>query len=232
MCHTQLTLSCCHTVLWYRLSPLSSLFQPGAGRDTWTPSVAQNPIPRTDPSELVWHSHSMSQPILGPCPLCVPSVLQYCWRWTGFNFGLDLLVTYTNRYIIFKRNTLNQPCSGSVSLQPRRSIAFRCQPRGPGDALSAASPAGIRCCCHRVSDIKKCYHLLRRNFLCWKNTGDWSDFTVVSPGYAWPRSMAVGRWFAAGQRAIRSWRWRRTRCVCVLLSCWTWMVEFKALKKC
>ncbi|KAF7236726.1 Germ cell-less protein-like 1 [Varanus komodoensis] len=49
----------------------------------------------------------------------------YCWRWTGFNFGFDLLVTYTNRYIIFKRNTLNQPCSGSVSLQPRRSIAFR-----------------------------------------------------------------------------------------------------------
>ncbi|XP_075714630.1 germ cell-less protein-like 1 isoform X1 [Rhinoderma darwinii] len=49
----------------------------------------------------------------------------YCWRWTGFNFGFDLLVTYTNRYIIFKRNTLNQPCSGSVSLQPKRNIAFR-----------------------------------------------------------------------------------------------------------
>ncbi|KAG9488901.1 hypothetical protein GDO78_005091, partial [Eleutherodactylus coqui] len=48
----------------------------------------------------------------------------YCWRWTGFNFGFDLLVTYTNRYIIFKRNTLNQPCSGSVSLQPQRNIAF------------------------------------------------------------------------------------------------------------
>lgn len=54
--------------------------------------------------------------------------LQYCWRWTGFNFGFDLLITYTNRYIIFKRNTLNQPCSGSVSLQPRRSIAFRYHP--------------------------------------------------------------------------------------------------------
>lgn len=54
--------------------------------------------------------------------------LQYCWRWTGFNFGFDLLITYTNRYIIFKRNTLNQPCSGSVSLQPRRSIAFRYLP--------------------------------------------------------------------------------------------------------
>ncbi|MBN3280305.1 GMCL1 protein, partial [Polyodon spathula] len=49
----------------------------------------------------------------------------YCWRWTGFNFGFDLLVTYTNRFIIFKRNTLSQPCGGSVSLQPRRNIAYR-----------------------------------------------------------------------------------------------------------
>uniref|UniRef100_A0A672NC52 Germ cell-less, spermatogenesis associated n=1 Tax=Sinocyclocheilus grahami TaxID=75366 RepID=A0A672NC52_SINGR len=43
----------------------------------------------------------------------------YCWRWTGFNYGFDLLVTYTNRFIIFKRNTLSQPCGGAVSLQPR-----------------------------------------------------------------------------------------------------------------
>ncbi|MBN3317442.1 GMCL1 protein, partial [Atractosteus spatula] len=49
----------------------------------------------------------------------------YCWRWTGFNFGFDLLVTYTNRFIVFKRNTLSQPCGGSVSLQPRRHIAYR-----------------------------------------------------------------------------------------------------------
>ncbi|TSM12515.1 Germ cell-less protein-like 1 [Bagarius yarrelli] len=48
----------------------------------------------------------------------------YCWRWTGFNYGFDLLVTYTNRFIMFKRNTLSQPCSGSVSLQPRRHLAF------------------------------------------------------------------------------------------------------------
>uniref|UniRef100_A0A2K5IVD5 BTB domain-containing protein n=1 Tax=Colobus angolensis palliatus TaxID=336983 RepID=A0A2K5IVD5_COLAP len=33
---------------------------------------------------------------------------EYCWCWTGFNFSFDLL-----------------PCSGSVSLQPQRSIAFR-----------------------------------------------------------------------------------------------------------
>ncbi|XP_048876585.1 germ cell-less protein-like 1 [Brienomyrus brachyistius] len=49
----------------------------------------------------------------------------YCWRWTGFSFGFDLLVTYTNRFIVFKRNTLSQPCGGAVSLQPRRHIAYR-----------------------------------------------------------------------------------------------------------
>ncbi|RXM90907.1 Germ cell-less protein-like 1 [Acipenser ruthenus] len=57
--------------------------------------------------------------------LCINFALQYCWRWTGFNFGFDLLVTYTNRFIVFKRNTLSQPCGGSVSLQPRRNIAYR-----------------------------------------------------------------------------------------------------------
>ncbi|CAB1318429.1 unnamed protein product [Coregonus sp. 'balchen'] len=45
--------------------------------------------------------------------------------WTGFNFGFDLLVTYTNRFIVFKRNTLSQPCGGAVSLQPRRHLAYR-----------------------------------------------------------------------------------------------------------
>ncbi|XP_067879207.1 germ cell-less protein-like 1 isoform X2 [Heterodontus francisci] len=49
----------------------------------------------------------------------------YCWRWTGFSFGFDLLVTYTNRFIIFKRNTLSQPCNGAVSLLAHRNIAFR-----------------------------------------------------------------------------------------------------------
>ncbi|XP_008324590.1 germ cell-less protein-like 1 [Cynoglossus semilaevis] len=49
----------------------------------------------------------------------------YWWRWTGFNFGFDLLVNYTNRFIVFKRNTLSQPCGGAVSLQPRRHLAYR-----------------------------------------------------------------------------------------------------------
>uniref|UniRef100_A0A4W5PAA2 Uncharacterized protein n=1 Tax=Hucho hucho TaxID=62062 RepID=A0A4W5PAA2_9TELE len=42
----------------------------------------------------------------------------------GFNFGFDLLVTYTNRFIVFK-NTLSQPCGGAVSLQPWRHLAYR-----------------------------------------------------------------------------------------------------------
>ncbi|RLV83447.1 hypothetical protein DV515_00016463 [Chloebia gouldiae] len=110
-----------------KLAKDGDLSQAGAGRDPQTPQCSSGrplgagvapPLRVTAPPPCV--------PSVSPlCPLCVPSVLQYCWRWTGFNFGLDLLVTYTNRYIIFKRNTLNQPCSGSVSLQPRRSIAFR-----------------------------------------------------------------------------------------------------------
>lgn len=34
-------------------------------------------------------------------------------------------MTYTNRFIVFKRNTLSQPCGGAVSLQPRRHLAYR-----------------------------------------------------------------------------------------------------------
>ncbi|KAL0965590.1 hypothetical protein UPYG_G00283290 [Umbra pygmaea] len=48
----------------------------------------------------------------------------YCWRWTGFNFGFDLLVTYTNRFMVFKRNTLSQPWG---SCQPAASKASSIQ---------------------------------------------------------------------------------------------------------
>ncbi|XP_066570290.1 germ cell-less protein-like 1 isoform X2 [Amia ocellicauda] len=59
------------------------------------------------------------------CGRKLPKDGDYCWRWTGFNFGFDLLVTFTNRFIVFKRNTLSQPCGASVSLHPRRHIAYR-----------------------------------------------------------------------------------------------------------
>ncbi|XP_053944756.1 germ cell-less protein-like 1 [Cuculus canorus] len=50
---------------------------------------------------------------------------EFAWSWSGFNFGFDLLVIYTNQCIVFKRNTLDELSSGSVSLQPMRNVAFR-----------------------------------------------------------------------------------------------------------
>ncbi|ELU13473.1 hypothetical protein CAPTEDRAFT_183544 [Capitella teleta] len=49
---------------------------------------------------------------------------QYCWRWTGYNFGVDLLVSFNSRLIFFKRNTLTQSCPGAVSLLDEREIVF------------------------------------------------------------------------------------------------------------
>ncbi|XP_033119647.1 germ cell-less protein-like 1 [Anneissia japonica] len=50
---------------------------------------------------------------------------EYCWRWTGFNYGVDLLVTFCKRQVIFKRNTNTHPVSNSVSLQPNRKVMFQ-----------------------------------------------------------------------------------------------------------
>ncbi|XP_071953587.1 germ cell-less protein-like 1 [Antedon mediterranea] len=50
---------------------------------------------------------------------------EYCWRWTGFNYGVDLLLTFSKRQVIFKRNTNTHPVSNSVSLQPSRKIMFQ-----------------------------------------------------------------------------------------------------------
>lgn len=47
------------------------------------------------------------------------------WRWTGFYFGWDLVVSYNNRRIIFRRSVLNRCCGLRVSLLWQRKIAFR-----------------------------------------------------------------------------------------------------------
>ncbi|XP_077999402.1 germ cell-less protein-like 1 [Glandiceps talaboti] len=49
----------------------------------------------------------------------------YCWRWTGYNYGLDLLIMFSNRLIVCKRNTVSHPVVNSVSLVPKRSVMFR-----------------------------------------------------------------------------------------------------------
>nr|XP_012804759.1 germ cell-less protein-like 1 [Jaculus jaculus] len=50
---------------------------------------------------------------------------QCSWRWSGFNFGWDLVVSYTNRRIIFHRSALNKCCGLGVSLLWQRKVAFR-----------------------------------------------------------------------------------------------------------
>ncbi|KAL1766354.1 germ cell-less protein-like 1 [Sigmodon hispidus] len=50
---------------------------------------------------------------------------QCSWTWTGFNFGWDLVVSYTNKHIIFRRSALNKSCGLGVSLLWQRKVAFR-----------------------------------------------------------------------------------------------------------
>lgn len=47
------------------------------------------------------------------------------WTWSGFNFGWDLVVCYTNRRIIFRRGAMNKSCGLGVSLLWQRKVAFR-----------------------------------------------------------------------------------------------------------
>ncbi|XP_060554814.1 germ cell-less protein-like 1 [Ruditapes philippinarum] len=49
----------------------------------------------------------------------------YCWRWVGYNYGVDLLVTITNGIITLKRNTNTETCAQSVSLHDMRYLCYR-----------------------------------------------------------------------------------------------------------
>lgn len=61
------------------------------------------------------------------CGRILESDTRYCWRWTGFSYGIDMIVTYNNRTrtLSVKRNTFSQPCNFAVCLQSTRSVALR-----------------------------------------------------------------------------------------------------------
>ncbi|KAJ8022668.1 Germ cell-less protein-like 1 [Holothuria leucospilota] len=59
------------------------------------------------------------------CGRIIPKEGEYCWRWTGFNFGVDLLVTYANKLLVVKRNNTTHQVSSSISMQSHRSIMIR-----------------------------------------------------------------------------------------------------------
>ena len=53
--------------------------------------------------------------------------LQYCWRWTGFSYGIDVIVTYSPRMrqLLLRRNTYTHPVSGAVFLHQQKNIIVR-----------------------------------------------------------------------------------------------------------
>jgi BTB/POZ domain-containing protein 13 len=48
----------------------------------------------------------------------------YTWRWVGFHYGIDLLVTFMNRSFTIKRNTTNiySPYKGLLSNKQKQRI--------------------------------------------------------------------------------------------------------------
>ncbi|KAI0237829.1 Germ cell-less protein-like 1 [Lamellibrachia satsuma] len=49
----------------------------------------------------------------------------YCWRWTGYNFGVDLLLSFTNRLFTLRRNTHQQTTPGAACLKNERHVMFK-----------------------------------------------------------------------------------------------------------
>ena len=47
------------------------------------------------------------------------------WRWTGFNSGLDLIITYDKYRLSMKRNMESDQSEALISTQKKRHIAFR-----------------------------------------------------------------------------------------------------------
>ncbi|KAF6090498.1 germ cell-less 2, spermatogenesis associated [Phyllostomus discolor] len=50
---------------------------------------------------------------------------KYSWKWSGFNFGFPLHVIFTSHYVLFKQNTLPQPCDAPDCSRSLRNVAFR-----------------------------------------------------------------------------------------------------------
>lgn len=55
-----------------------------------------------------------------PCAL----YLQYCWRWTGFSYGIDVIMTFSpkTKQLSLRRNTYTHPVSGAVCLHQQRNL--------------------------------------------------------------------------------------------------------------
>ncbi|XP_031565916.1 germ cell-less protein-like 1 [Actinia tenebrosa] len=53
--------------------------------------------------------------------------MKYCWRWTGFLYGLDIIVMYNNRtrQLSLRRNTYIHPTHGIICVQRQHSFMVK-----------------------------------------------------------------------------------------------------------
>jgi len=53
--------------------------------------------------------------------------VDHCWRWNGYNFGVDLLISYNSkspRSLMLKRNVESHHCVSSVGMVTKRNIIY------------------------------------------------------------------------------------------------------------
>ena len=48
-----------------------------------------------------------------------------CWRWIGFNYGMDIILNYNRGIITLKRNCFHTATPYSVNLKTERVVHFR-----------------------------------------------------------------------------------------------------------
>lgn len=48
----------------------------------------------------------------------------YCWRWTGFSYGIDVIMTFSpkTKQLSLRRNTYTHPVNGAVCLHQQRNL--------------------------------------------------------------------------------------------------------------
>uniref|UniRef100_A0A914WTS9 BTB domain-containing protein n=1 Tax=Plectus sambesii TaxID=2011161 RepID=A0A914WTS9_9BILA len=61
----------------------------------------------------------------------VVDIAPKCWRWSGFNFGVDILLRFNHGVITLKRNCLSQTCPYSINIKHHVDVYYRIIVRAP-----------------------------------------------------------------------------------------------------
>jgi len=75
------------------------------------------------------HAKNLRLPRSLDAAFYIPSALflQYCWRWTGFSYGIDVIMTFVpkTKQLSLRRNTYTHPVSGAVCLHQQRHLLVK-----------------------------------------------------------------------------------------------------------